>query len=192
MVATSAALLAHHAFACWHGDLRLRRKYGEVCVCVRVCVCVSTRARRTRLHAGTATRACAASTARCVCAACECVSVRVCAHVWCECLRVCTRVMLGAGGVVRAPRPAARRVHTTGRPASKPPPKHTQITQAFDAVAARTSTLPFAAILDGRQVLPRDYWREWARPPYAIIAVVTLGAYLAHPLMQSASHSLGW
>jgi hypothetical protein len=30
MVATSAALMAHHAFSCWHGDFRLRRKYGEV------------------------------------------------------------------------------------------------------------------------------------------------------------------
>ena len=30
MVATSAALMAHHLFSCWHGDFRLRRKYGEV------------------------------------------------------------------------------------------------------------------------------------------------------------------
>ena len=30
MVATSAALMAHHVFSCWHGDFRLRRKYGEV------------------------------------------------------------------------------------------------------------------------------------------------------------------
>ena len=30
MVATSAALVAHHVFACYHGDFRLRRKHGEV------------------------------------------------------------------------------------------------------------------------------------------------------------------
>jgi uncharacterized membrane protein len=31
--------------------------------------------------------------------------------------------------------------------------------EAFDAVRARTSTLPFAAILDGRQQLPEDYYK---------------------------------
>ena len=30
MVTTSAALVAHHVFACYHGDFRLRRKHGEV------------------------------------------------------------------------------------------------------------------------------------------------------------------
>lgn len=30
MVTTSLALMAHHAFGCWHGDFRLRRKWGEV------------------------------------------------------------------------------------------------------------------------------------------------------------------
>ena len=30
MAATSAALMAHHVFGCWHGDFRLRRKYGAV------------------------------------------------------------------------------------------------------------------------------------------------------------------
>ena len=28
---TSALLMAHHVFGCWHGDVRLRTKYGEVC-----------------------------------------------------------------------------------------------------------------------------------------------------------------
>lgn len=27
---TSVILMAHHLFACWHGDFRLERKYGEV------------------------------------------------------------------------------------------------------------------------------------------------------------------
>ena len=30
MAATSGALLAHHAFACWHGDRRLQRRHGKV------------------------------------------------------------------------------------------------------------------------------------------------------------------
>ena len=29
MLVTSAGLMAHHLFGCWHGDFRLRRKYGE-------------------------------------------------------------------------------------------------------------------------------------------------------------------
>lgn len=62
--------------------------------------------------------------------------------------------------------------------------------EAFDAVKARTSVVPFAAILDGRQQLPEDYWKEWVRAPYIAIAVVTLGAYLVHPLMQAGSYSL--
>ncbi|KAK9842058.1 hypothetical protein WJX81_006532 [Elliptochloris bilobata] len=92
MVATSAVLMAHHVFGCWHGDFRLRRKYGA----------------------------------------------------------------------------------------------------AFDEVAARTSTLPFQAIWEGRQVLPADYHKEWLRLPYLTILAVTLGTYWAHPYMQSASHFLGW
>jgi hypothetical protein len=30
MVVTSLGLMAHHLFGCWHGDFRLKRKYGEV------------------------------------------------------------------------------------------------------------------------------------------------------------------
>jgi len=92
MLTTSAALMAHHLFSCWHGDFRLRRKYGE----------------------------------------------------------------------------------------------------RFDAVRERTSIVPFAAILDGRQKLPQDYYKEFLRLPYLTITFVTLGAYFAHPLMQEASAWLGW
>ena len=38
MLTTSAALMAHHLFSCWHGDYRLRRKYGEVAHCL-CCFC---------------------------------------------------------------------------------------------------------------------------------------------------------
>ena len=57
----------------------------------------------------------------------------------------------------------------------------------FVAVRERTSVTPFAAVLDGRQQLPPDYWKEWARAPYALIAVGTLGAYAAHPYMQAGA-----
>jgi len=92
MVVTSAGLMAHHLFGCWHGDRRLFAKYGE----------------------------------------------------------------------------------------------------AFEEVAARTSVMPFAAILDGRQKLPDDYYKEFVRVPYAAVVAFTLGTYAFHPLFQAGSYYLGW
>lgn len=62
----------------------------------------------------------------------------------------------------------------------------------FEVVKGRTSVLPFAAILDGRQKLPKDYYKEFIRLPYLSITALTIGAYLAHPLMQAASYGLHW
>ncbi|KAL3835048.1 hypothetical protein ACJIZ3_009784 [Penstemon smallii] len=62
----------------------------------------------------------------------------------------------------------------------------------FEVVKKRTSVIPFAAILDGRQKLPKDYYKEFLRLPYLSITVLTLGAYFAHPLMQAASLGLHW
>ncbi|KAI8107388.1 hypothetical protein M9435_002419 [Picochlorum sp. BPE23] len=92
MVATSLGLMAHHAFACWHGDFRLKRKYGD----------------------------------------------------------------------------------------------------AFEELKKRTSIVPFAAILEGRQVLPEEYWKEYLRLPYLFLVPFCIGAYVCHPLMQQASYWLGW
>ncbi|KAK9725876.1 hypothetical protein RND81_05G175000 [Saponaria officinalis] len=64
--------------------------------------------------------------------------------------------------------------------------------ETFQAVKNRTSIIPFAAILDGRQILPKDYYKEFLRLPYLAVTAVTLGAYFAHPLMQSASYRLHW
>ncbi|KAH9602289.1 hypothetical protein KSS87_012967, partial [Heliosperma pusillum] len=64
--------------------------------------------------------------------------------------------------------------------------------EAFQIVKNRTSIIPFAAILDGRQSLPKDYYKEFIRLPYLAVTAVTLGAYLAHPLMQAASFRLHW
>ncbi|KAI3853589.1 hypothetical protein MKW98_025106 [Papaver atlanticum] len=63
--------------------------------------------------------------------------------------------------------------------------------EAFDIVKSRTSVVPFAAIIDGRQKLPKDY-KEFIRLPYLTITGLTLGAYLAHPLMQAASFRFHW
>lgn len=57
----------------------------------------------------------------------------------------------------------------------------------FRAVEERTSVIPFKAIFEGRQVLPKDYYKELIRAPYALIAVGTLGAYFAHPYMQAGA-----
>ena len=62
----------------------------------------------------------------------------------------------------------------------------------FETIKARTSVVPFAAILDGRQKLPEDYYREFIRLPYLAITAITLGAYFAHPLMQASSFNLHW
>ncbi|KAL6188920.1 hypothetical protein ACLB2K_040311 [Fragaria x ananassa] len=62
----------------------------------------------------------------------------------------------------------------------------------FEVVKKRTSILPFAAIIDGRQKLPKDYYKEFIRLPYFVITALTLGAYFAHPLMQAASFGLHW
>ncbi|KZV37834.1 15-cis-zeta-carotene isomerase, chloroplastic [Dorcoceras hygrometricum] len=64
--------------------------------------------------------------------------------------------------------------------------------EAFEILKSRSSVIPFAAILEGRQKLPKDYYKEFLRLPYLSITALTLGAYFAHPLMQSASFRLHW
>nr|DAD25384.1 TPA_asm: hypothetical protein HUJ06_026848 [Nelumbo nucifera] len=64
--------------------------------------------------------------------------------------------------------------------------------EAFEIVKSRTSVIPFGAIIDGRQKLTKDYYKEFIRLPYIAITALTLGAYWAHPLMQAASFRLHW
>lgn len=64
--------------------------------------------------------------------------------------------------------------------------------EAFQAVKGRTSIVPFQAILEGRQKLPQDWYKEFLRVPYYVIVGVTLGAYFSHPLMQQGSFWLHW
>jgi zeta-carotene isomerase len=57
----------------------------------------------------------------------------------------------------------------------------------FLKIKERTSVVPFQAIIEGRQVLPEDYYKELLRAPYVLIAVGTVGAYFAHPYMQAGA-----
>lgn len=68
----------------------------------------------------------------------------------------------------------------------------TRYGEEFESVKSRTSIVPFAAILDGRQKLPKDFYKEFIRVPYLAVTALTLGAYFAHPLMQAASFNLHW
>lgn len=68
----------------------------------------------------------------------------------------------------------------------------TRYGEAFESLKSRTSVVPFVAILDGRQKLPKDYYKEFIRLPYLTLSALTLGAYFAHPLMQASSYGLHW
>ncbi len=61
-----------------------------------------------------------------------------------------------------------------------------------DAIRERTSVVPFAAILSGRQQLPADYYREFLRPPYLVVVGASLVAYHLHSQMIAGSASFGW
>ena len=65
--------------------------------------------------------------------------------------------------------------------------------EAFEIIQSRTSVIPFAAMLDGRQQVPDDYIvKELLRPPYALVIGGTMAAYLAHPYMQAGAALLQW
>ncbi|GKV06347.1 hypothetical protein SLEP1_g18247 [Rubroshorea leprosula] len=67
-----------------------------------------------------------------------------------------------------------------------------QHAEAFEELKRRTSVIPFAAILDGRKILPKDHYKEFIRLPYLTITALTLGAYFMHPLRQAGSFELHW
>ena len=59
-------------------------------------------------------------------------------------------------------------------------------------IRERTSVVPFAAILSGKQQLPANYLEEFLRPPYLTIVVGSIAAYFAHPYMQAGAALLKW
>jgi len=64
--------------------------------------------------------------------------------------------------------------------------------QAFQAMKEKTSIMPFQAIIEGRQILPDDYYKEFLRGPYALVVFGTLAAYYAHPWMMAGAALLQW
>mmetsp|Transcript_5434 Transcript_5434/g.6360 ORF Transcript_5434/g.6360 Transcript_5434/m.6360 type:complete len:381 (+) Transcript_5434:74-1216(+) len=63
---------------------------------------------------------------------------------------------------------------------------------AFEAMKEKTSIMPFQAIIEGRQILPDDYYKEFLRGPYALVVFGTLSAYYAHPYMMAGAAMLHW
>ena len=65
--------------------------------------------------------------------------------------------------------------------------------ERFEAVKERTSIIPFAAILSGKQKLPEDYvTRELLIVPYLSIIIGSIAAYYTHPFMQAGSTLVGY
>ena len=64
--------------------------------------------------------------------------------------------------------------------------------EAFEQVKAVTSVVPFQAVWEGRQVLPDNYWTEFARGPYLLVIGGTIAAYFAHPYMMAGAALLRW
>lgn len=62
----------------------------------------------------------------------------------------------------------------------------------FEYIKRKTSVIPFQAILEGRQELPDDYYKEFLRLPYVVVVGGTVAAYYAHPFMQAGAALLHW
>ncbi|MBE9098171.1 NnrU family protein [Vacuolonema iberomarrocanum] len=60
---------------------------------------------------------------------------------------------------------------------------------AFEAAKARTSVIPFLAILQGRQTFE---WKEFLRPAYAGVAVFIGLLWWAHPFLVRATSHVAW
>jgi uncharacterized membrane protein len=60
---------------------------------------------------------------------------------------------------------------------------------AFEAVKARTSILPFLAILQGKQTLE---WKEFLRPAYVGVAAFVGLFWWLHPILIDATSNIPW
>ena len=61
--------------------------------------------------------------------------------------------------------------------------------EAFETVKARTSVIPFLALLQGRQQLE---WQEFLRPAYIGVVLFVLGFWWVHPRLIQATQQVGW
>jgi len=64
--------------------------------------------------------------------------------------------------------------------------------EAFEILKERTSVVPFQAIIEGRQQVPSDYYKEFLRGPYVLVVSGTIAAYFAHPWMMAGAALLKW
>lgn len=61
--------------------------------------------------------------------------------------------------------------------------------EAFEAVKARTSVMPFLAIFQGRQTFE---WREFIRPAYLGVMGFVLLLWWTHPFLLQATTKISW
>lgn len=61
--------------------------------------------------------------------------------------------------------------------------------EAFDTVKARTSVIPFLAMIQKRQTLD---WKEFVRPAYLGVALFVLVFWWFHPILIDATGSIDW
>ncbi len=61
--------------------------------------------------------------------------------------------------------------------------------EAFEKVKARTSIIPFKAIIDGRQTLK---WQEYLRPAYIGVAIFVMIFWWGHPWLMKVTSRVYW
>ena len=61
--------------------------------------------------------------------------------------------------------------------------------EAFEKVKARTSIIPFKAIIDGRQTIK---WQEYLRPAYIGVAVFVMIFWWGHPWLMKVTSRVYW
>lgn len=61
--------------------------------------------------------------------------------------------------------------------------------EAFEKVKARTSIIPFKAIIDGRQTLK---WQEYLRPAYIGVAAFVMIFWWGHPWLMKMTSRVYW
>lgn len=61
--------------------------------------------------------------------------------------------------------------------------------EAFEKIKARTSVIPFLAIIDGRQTLK---WQEFLRPAYLGVAAFVWLFWWGHPWLMQATAKVYW
>ena len=61
--------------------------------------------------------------------------------------------------------------------------------EAFEKVKARTSIIPFKAVIDGRQTLK---WQEFMRPAYVGVTAFVMLFWWGHPWLMNVTAKVNW